>query len=75
MKGAWEGPIARVLFIVRDYAELYMSAFRKRAEDNLVGPFLKGRPKMMRMDRGCPELLEAMQTHLGVQDIVVIEYA
>lgn len=67
-------PILRILLVVRDYAELYVSAFRKRAEDNLVDPFLDGRPRMMRMDRGWPELVIAMQSVLRPREIVVVEY-
>ena len=71
---AAEAPIARVLLVVRGYADLYVSSFRKRAEDNLVDPFNDGRPKMMRMDRGWPELVALMQKTLQPRAFTVVEY-
>jgi len=67
-------PVLRALLVVRDYAQLYVSSYRKRAEDNLVDPFNDGRSKMMRMDRGWPEIVAALQARLQPQETVVVEY-
>lgn len=67
-------PILRALLVVRDYADLYISAYRKRAEDNHSDPFENDRRNMLRMDRGWPEMVELIQQHLKVRELVVVEY-
>ncbi|WP_299558331.1 hypothetical protein [uncultured Sulfitobacter sp.] len=68
-------PVLRALLVVREYADLYVSAYRKRAEDNHSDPFDDDRRNMMRMDRGWPELVALIQTHLQAQQLIVVEYA
>ncbi|WP_299416285.1 hypothetical protein [uncultured Sulfitobacter sp.] len=67
-------PVLRAVLVVRDYAGLYISAYRKRAEDNPSPPFAEGRQNMLKMDRGWPDLVRLVFKHLGVQELVVIEY-
>ena len=39
LAGALEAAPVHVLYVVRSYAEMFVSAYRKRAEDNPVAPF------------------------------------
>ncbi|MEP2920467.1 hypothetical protein [Sulfitobacter sp.] len=75
LAAAARAPVARAVLVVRDYIGLYISAYRKRAEDNLSPPFEKGRQNMLRMDRGWPDLVRLVLKHLKVQELVVIDYA
>ncbi len=65
----------RVLCVVRSYEELYVSAHRKRAEDNLVDPFDKSRVNIMRMDRGWPEFVMMMRDVLNPEECAVVPMA
>ncbi|MEQ6248203.1 hypothetical protein ABMC89_04875 [Sulfitobacter sp. HNIBRBA3233] len=67
-------PILRAVLVVRAYADLYVSAWRKRAEDHHCDPFRDSRYNLLHMDRGWPELAELVLTHLRVQELVVVEY-
>lgn len=62
----------RVLFVVRSYEDLYVSAHRKRAEDNRVVPFNDIRENLMGMDRGWPEFIALMRDVLNAEDCVVL---
>ncbi|MEL6451387.1 MAG: hypothetical protein AAFQ19_09005 [Pseudomonadota bacterium] len=75
LRAAWGGPIAHLLFVVRPYDQMYMSGFRKRAEDNAVPSFDSLRPAYMAMDRGWPELVTAMMDILRPEAMTVIPYA
>lgn len=68
-------PVLRAVLVVRDYRELFISAWRKRAEDNASDPFDDGRRHMLEMDRGWPDLVRLILRHLKVQELVVIDYA
>lgn len=72
---AARAPVLRAVLVVRDYAGLYISAYRKRAEDNKSPPFEEGRQNMLRMDRGWPDLVRLVLKYLKVQELVVIDYA
>ncbi len=74
LAGALEAPPVHVLYVVRSYAELFVSAYRKRAEDNPVAPFSEIVPNFMAMDRGWPELLSEMRETLGAQRLTVLPY-
>lgn len=75
LRGAWPGPVAHVLLVVRPYDELFVSAFRKRAEDNAMPDFDMVRHAYMNMDRGWPELVTLMQDTLKPETMTVIPYA
>ena len=75
LRAAWEGPIAHVLLVVRPYDQLYVSGFRKRAEDNAVPPFDGLRPTYMQMDRGWPALVQILQDVLQPEALTVVPYA
>lgn len=72
---AAQAPVLRAVLVVRDYTGLFISAWRKRAEDNPSPPFDEGRQNMLRMDRGWPDLVRLVFKHLRVQELVVIDYA
>jgi hypothetical protein len=72
---ALDNPPVHVLYVVRSYAEIYVSAYRKRAEDNPVPPFDDLVPRFMAMDRGWPELLVEMRDILRADRITVLPYA
>ncbi len=74
LAAALDAPPARLLFVVRSYDELYVSAYRKRAEDNPVPDFSDLVPQFMAMDRGWPELLARMRDDLRPRDLIVLTY-
>ena len=63
-----------VLLVVRSYAQLFLSAYRKRAEGVKVNPFSVLKPKLMQMDRGWPEIVAQAQEVLRPRRFVVIDY-
>ncbi|THH38431.1 hypothetical protein E4Z66_02345 [Aliishimia ponticola] len=65
----------RVVYVIRPYDALYVSAFRKRAEDNPVRPFSEIRPKLLEMDRGWPEIAALMRDILQPEELVILSYA
>ena len=68
------GQVATLLLVVRDYASLYQSAWRKRAEDQLQPPFADHLSNLLAMDRGWPELVELMRARLRPERFLVVEY-
>jgi hypothetical protein len=66
---------AHLVYVLRPYGELYVSAYRKRAEDNAVGPFDRIVPYLLEMDRGWPELLADMRDILDPRQMTVLPYA
>tara|TARA_R110000787_G_scaffold103812_10_gene210443 strand:- start:1674 stop:2561 length:888 start_codon:yes stop_codon:yes gene_type:complete len=74
LAAAAQAPVVRAVLVVRDYRALFVSAWRKRAEDNKASPFKTGRYNMLHMDRGWPELVRLIQEHLKPQELVVIDY-
>lgn len=75
LRRAWEGTIAHVLFVVRPYDELFVSGYRKRAEDNPVPDFDDLRANYMQMNRGWPALIRHMRDILRPRRFTVITYA
>lgn len=74
LKEALPGPLRHLLYVVRPYDALYVSAFRKRSEDNPTPPFAEVRERMMQIDTGWPELLEVFAEELQPDRMTVIEY-
>ncbi|RFP86868.1 hypothetical protein DZK27_13620 [Rhodobacteraceae bacterium 63075] len=64
----------RALFVVRPYAELFVSGYRKHAEDNAIEPFAELAGTMAGFKGGWPNAVRAMQNVLGPEEIRVIEY-
>lgn len=75
LRAAWDGPIAHVLLVVRPYDALFVSGYRKRAEDNAVPPFDDLRARYMAMDRGWPEIVAVLRDVLRPQTLSVVPYA
>ena len=74
LAGALDGPPEHVLYVIRPYDALYVSAYRKRAEDNAVNPFAGIVPHFLAMDRGWPELIGEMRDVLAPKRLSVVEY-
>lgn len=73
--GAGLGRVAHVVYVLRPYAALYASAWRKRAEDNAVPEFAEVVPALMAMDRGWPEVVAALRQGLRPERLTVLDYA
>ncbi|WP_417524143.1 hypothetical protein [Marinovum sp.] len=69
-----EARIARLLLVVRRYDDFFASAYRKRAEDHPVASFDKRVPDFLAMDRGWPELVEALSAILQPVEFFVVDY-
>ncbi|MEH6647409.1 hypothetical protein [Sulfitobacter sp.] len=67
-------PVLRAVLVVRNYTDLFVSSYRKRAEDNYADPFNAGRQNMVRMAEGWPDLVRLILQHLKVQELLVIDY-
>ena len=74
LRAAWSGPIAHVLLVVRPYEQLFVSAFRKRADDNPMPDFSDVRESYLNIDRGWPELAAAVQDILRPDAMTVLPY-
>ncbi len=64
-----------LIYVVRSYDELFVSAYRKRAEDNAVPAFDTLLTNLMGMDRGWPELIAEMRETMALRRLVVVPYA
>ncbi len=74
LKYALPGPVDNILFVVRDYSQLFTSAFRKRSEENRVASFDTLRPNMMKITGGWFDLLEKMDATLKPSKLTVVAY-
>ncbi|MFD3189700.1 hypothetical protein ACFMPD_05425 [Sedimentitalea sp. HM32M-2] len=74
LAAALPNPPRHVLFVVRSYDDLYVSAHRKRAEDNAVDRFSDLVPQFLAMDRGWPELLAEIRDLLRPEQLTVLPY-
>ncbi len=70
-----DGHVDTLLFVVRDYAGLFVSSWRKRAEDNAMGSFNESVAAYMNMDRGWPELVKSLQDELAPKRLVLVEHS
>lgn len=75
LAAALPGRVEHLLFVIRPYEAMFISAYRKRAEDNPVAPFADLRDRMAAMDRGWPEILTILRRRLKPARMTVIEYA
>lgn len=64
----------RALFVVRPYAELFVSGYRKHAEDNAIAPFGEMAPAMVQFKGGWQNAVQAMRNVLGLEQVCVVEY-
>ncbi len=67
-------PPVHLIYVLRPYAALYASAYRKRAEDNAVAPFAEIVPHLLAIDRGWPDLLAEMRDILAPARFSVVAY-
>lgn len=74
MAQALDAPPRHVVFVVRPYDAFYISAFRKRAEDNAVPPFASLRNNLMAMDRGWVEVVTELRDILRPRRLTVVAY-
>lgn len=75
LREALPGPVEHLVYVLRPYDELFVSAYRKRAEDIAVEPFAHFVPGLMSVTEGWPELVSAFQEHLRPARITVLTYA
>ena len=68
------GAVAHLVYVVRSYGPLYVSAYRKRAEDHPMAPFAQEAAVRMQIDEGWPELVEKMRDIIRPARLTVIEY-
>ncbi len=74
LAAAAHAPVQGAVLVVRKYTELFISAYRKRAEDNAADPFSEGRQNMVRMKSGWPNLVRSILKYLELKELLVIEY-
>ncbi|MGR3453564.1 hypothetical protein [Pseudooceanicola sp.] len=72
---ALPGPVRHLVYVVRPYDALFVSAYRKRAEDNPVPPFADIAEAMSGIERGWPEIVTAFRNRLRPERLTVIDYA
>ena len=75
MTAALDAPPEHLVYVLRPYDQLFVSAHRKRAEDNPVTPFDQLVPHFMAMDRGWPELVAEFRDILKPRRLTVLDYA
>lgn len=63
-----------IVYVLRSYDELYASAYRKRAEDNVVEPFETLIPAFLSIETGWPDLIEQMRDLLRPETLTVLPY-
>jgi len=71
---AIEAEVAHILLVIRSYEELFVSGYRKHAEDNSVEPFEAIAQTMTDFSGGWPDTIKAVQNVLKPAAITVIEY-
>lgn len=74
LRAGWPGTVGRALLVVRRYDELFLSGYRKRAEENPVPDFADLRDNYMAMDRGWPDLADLVREILAPETLTVVEY-
>ena len=74
LNSALPGDVAHLVHVIRPYHELFVSAFRKRAEDNPVGPFEEISRNMAVFQGGWPDVIGLMRDILRPARLTVIEY-
>ncbi|GKY87947.1 hypothetical protein STA1M1_18160 [Sinisalibacter aestuarii] len=66
--------VARITLVLRPYSEIFVSGYRKRAEDNLQAPFEEHAGKMAQFKGGWVEVISAMREGLKPAEIVLLDY-
>ncbi|MGD9866083.1 MAG: sulfotransferase [Pseudodonghicola sp.] len=68
------GPVAHLVYVLRAYDGFFVSAHRKRAVQRSVPDFASFRAQLRGLDRGWPELIALLQSHLRPERFTVIDY-
>jgi len=68
------GPVAHMVYVVRDYAGFFVSCHRKRAVQRRVPGFDALRRELQGLDRGWPELIALLRDALRPQHFTVVDY-
>ena len=63
-----------LLFVLRPYADLFVSAYRLRAQDNRVRPFAEIVPNLLTMRRGWADVVRDLGQGFGADRITVVEF-
>lgn len=66
--------VAHVLFVIRPYDQLFISGFRKHAEDNPVNDFAEHADAMSKFSGGWPETVQALRNVLAPDRLSVVEF-
>ncbi|MBU2982783.1 hypothetical protein KO498_13280 [Lentibacter algarum] len=72
---AIDGKVAHVVFVIRPYDDLFISGFRKHAEDNAVKPFAEHAEAMSNFSGGWVETVQALRNVLDPEQLTVVDYA
>lgn len=75
LAAALPGRIAHLVYVVRPYDQLFVSAYRIRAQDMAVAPFDTVRPNLLKVEEGWPELMTCFLKHLKPKKLTVLTYA
>jgi len=65
----------QVVLVMRNYGELYVSAYAQLAQSRKLPEFEVALPHLMRIDRGWPVVVEALQKGLQPTRITAVPYA
>lgn len=71
---ALDAPPVHLLFLLRSYDTLFVSAYRKRAEDNPVPPFAEVAPQFLAITRGWPEIVVELRDILKPRRLTVLTH-
>jgi len=71
---ALEAPPKHVVLVLRSYDELYVSAYRKRAEDNSVSDFHSLAPQFLQIEKGWPWLVKRIREAMQPELLTVLPY-
>jgi hypothetical protein len=74
LKEALPGRVDRLVYVVRSYDELFVSAYRKFAEDNAAPPFESYRDTFMGITAGWPHVISALRDVFDQAEVVVVAY-
>lgn len=74
LAAALDGPPLHVIYVLRSYSDLFVSAFRKRSEDNKMPPFGDVVPRFLAMESGWPELVAQMRDVLKPACLTILPY-
>ncbi len=69
------GAPVHVVYVLRPYAEYFLSLYRLRAQSNAIKPFEDFVPGLMRLRRGWPELVQDLQASFAPAAFTVVAYA